>query len=379
MRPLLKTTSVCLVLGMLITLPYLFLETDLGERFIGFEKPVTVHAQAPVPCTLAGVFSATGTSGVIDNRRTGCYQWRVVYASTGFSAVSVQLEQAPDNGGIPGTWAAFTGATVVTDGTNPSTSTNTALIGVHSGAAWVRLNFVTATGTGTMSYQVWGANSTSNIAGLGLGGATGPTGPTGANGTNGMNGSTGPTGPTGVTGPTGTGGGGGLTQISQQVLGTAVPTVTFSSIAGTYTNLQLTMIVRSAASAASDNIYVQLNGDSAGNYDYVLALQTSTATAHAGNTTQTPPNTALGQVAGALDPTSYPGILTINFLNYSQTNFFKEVWVAGSSSTSASVVPVAQSAMLGWRSTAAITSILVGLSSGGNFVVGSTFTLYGLQ
>jgi hypothetical protein len=143
-------------------------------------KPVLAQS-GPVPCQVTGALTATGQSMTIDNRRTQCYQWRVAYSNFGFSAISVQLEEAPDNGGVPGTWAAFTGSSVVTDGTNPQTNTNAALIGVHSAAAWVRLNLVTATGSGTFYYQVWGANSTSNIASLGACGGTGATGPTGFN------------------------------------------------------------------------------------------------------------------------------------------------------------------------------------------------------
>lgn len=139
-----------------------------------------VHAQPTGICTITGTYTATGVSVILDNRKSGCYQWRVSYNNTGFSALSIQLEQAPNANGVPGSWAAFTGATVVTDGANPSTNTNSAIIGIHSGAAFVRLRLVTVTGTGSISYQFWGANSTSNIAS----GATGSTGATGATGSN---------------------------------------------------------------------------------------------------------------------------------------------------------------------------------------------------
>lgn len=191
-------------------------------NWVKFQPVHIVHAQAPVPCTIQGTFTASGVSAQIDNRRTGCYQWRVNYASTGFSVISIQLEEAPDAGGVPGTWAAFTGSSVVVDGSNPSTSTNSAIIGVHSGAAWVRLNLATATGMGQVTYQVWGANSTPNFNTPvgGSGGATGPTGATGATG------ATGTAGATGATGPTGSGGGGGGPTTQNVVTGSrAVGTV----------------------------------------------------------------------------------------------------------------------------------------------------------
>lgn len=154
-------------------------------------SPVIAHAQSSsqTPCVVVGTFTTSGVSTQLDNRNLGCYQFRVNYSSTGFSALSIQLEQAPDNGGVPGSWTAFTG-TAVTDGTNPSTSIVGAIIGVHSNAPWLRLNLSTVTGTGKVTYQVWGANSTQNIAKGALGGtgATGASGATGATGSSGVTG-----------------------------------------------------------------------------------------------------------------------------------------------------------------------------------------------
>ncbi len=168
--------------------------TFVNEMRVGGD----VHAQgsSQAPCTITGTFTAAGTSTQFDNRTLGCYQFRVSYNSTGFSALSIQLESAPDVSGVPGSWTAFTGATVVTDGTNPSANTNSAIIGVHSGAAWIRLNLVSKTGTGKVTYQFWGANSTQNIAGVR--GSTGATGVTGATGATGVTGATGATGATGI-------------------------------------------------------------------------------------------------------------------------------------------------------------------------------------
>lgn len=112
-----------------------------------------------VPCNIAGSFTATGDSIVLDNTRLGCYQWRVAYTSTGFSGVSISLQSANS---FNGSFADFSGATVVTDGTNPSTATTHAIIGIHSNGAFVKIHLGTATGSGTVIYQVWGANSTTS-------------------------------------------------------------------------------------------------------------------------------------------------------------------------------------------------------------------------
>lgn len=150
-----------------------------------FTSPVHAQSSAQTPCILTGQLIATGQSIQLDNRYLGCYQFRVSYNSVGFTAISIQLEFAPDNGGVPGTWVAFSGS-AVTDGTNPSVSTTGQIIGVHANAPWLRLNLVTAAGSGKLTYQVWGANSTQNIASLkgatGSQGATGATGPPGVTG-----------------------------------------------------------------------------------------------------------------------------------------------------------------------------------------------------
>lgn len=118
---------------------------------------------AQVPCNISGNFTATGDSIILDNRNNGCYQWRVAYTSTGFSGISISLQTATTS---TGSFADFAGATVVTDGANPSTSTSGAIIGIHANGAFIKLHLATATGTGKVIYQVWGANLTSNIAGL---------------------------------------------------------------------------------------------------------------------------------------------------------------------------------------------------------------------
>lgn len=211
-----------------------------------------LFAQA-APCTFQATLTATGTgagpAAYFDNRRLGCYQWRVNYSSTGFSGISIQIETAPDNGGVPGSWSAFTGATVVTDGSNPSTSTNTATIGIHANSAWIRINLATATGTGTLIYQVWGANSTGNIASkTGATGATGATGPTGPTGNTGVTGATGATGPTGATGATGTNGATGATGPTGPGLSTVTLSLTATQVQGLFVTPQLLLAAQGAGS-----------------------------------------------------------------------------------------------------------------------------------
>ena len=122
---------------------------------------------AQVPCGTNGQFTAIGVSNVINNTVNQCYVWRVSYTTQGLSALSVQLESSPDGT----TWSAFSG-TEVTDGANPNTTIDAGLIGVKATGAFVRLHLTAKTGSGTVTYRVWGANSAS-VAGLANGGSGG--------------------------------------------------------------------------------------------------------------------------------------------------------------------------------------------------------------
>lgn len=160
-----------------------------------------VHAQIPSACNRSGTFTSAGFSPAFDNTELGCYQWRITYTSSGFSVVSIQFESAPS---FSGPWTAFSGATVVIDGTNPSTDIIAATIGIHAAAAFVRIRATTLTGSGAVTWQYHGANSTLPLASAkGPSGSTGGTGPPGSTGATGVTGATGPTGSPGATGVTG--------------------------------------------------------------------------------------------------------------------------------------------------------------------------------
>jgi hypothetical protein len=101
-------------------------------------------------CPLSGSFSSTGASTSLDNRLKGCYNWRFTYVSTGFSALSIQLEGSPDGS----TWTALT--VISGDGANPATAITYATAGFHVNPSFVRVNVTAATGTGLINWQVFG-------------------------------------------------------------------------------------------------------------------------------------------------------------------------------------------------------------------------------
>lgn len=110
-------------------------------------------------CTVRNTFVITGTQ-TYDNRTPQCTNFTFSYFVSGFSAISIEVDGAPDSGGIPGLWTALTPAT----GSNPSTT----LTGVssYSGAVfpWVRINVTSVTGPGTVSFQLLG-NATASSSG----------------------------------------------------------------------------------------------------------------------------------------------------------------------------------------------------------------------
>lgn len=111
---------------------------------------------------------------------------------------------------------------------------------------------------------------------------------------------------------------------------------------------------------------VQFNGD-ASNYSLVYADGYSSTTTSGTDTKIAFTYAYTGTSAN--EPIS--GFMDI--FDYSQTDKHKTVLVRGGATTSVSMYAGR------WASTAAINLILISASTGGNFSIGSTFTLYGIK
>jgi hypothetical protein len=104
--------------------------------------------------------------------------WRLTYyasSATAFSALSIELDGAPDvNGTAPGpsdsSWTLI--STIVTQGTNPLTNTSNGTLSLQAYYPWVRVNITTLTGTGTVKAQLLGYVGTSASTGSGGGGGS---------------------------------------------------------------------------------------------------------------------------------------------------------------------------------------------------------------
>ena len=172
------------------------------------------------------------------------------------------------------------------------------------------------------------------------------------------------------------GGAPGMTRIAQQVLGSPAATVTFSSIPGTFTNLRLVATLRSDTALATTSSAIQFNGDTGANYDltYLLGSNATVSTSSStGNTSAFSSN-----IPAASGTANVAGAVTWEVFNYAGTTFDKTTNVVGylpQASTSTQQIITSGNV---WLSTAAITSMTV-LCGAGNFVAGSTFTLYGMN
>ena len=153
-------------------------------------------------------------------------------------------------------------------------------------------------------------------------------------------------------------------------------TITFSSIPSTYKHLQIRALVRSNyASSASQNAYIQFNGDTAANYSYhELTGQGSTAGA-GGSANVTGPRIINYTTTAGLANTF--GVGVVDILDYADTNKYKTYRSLNGNDQNGSGYVILFSG--NWRSTSAISSIVIGDNGGGTFQQYSSFALYGVK
>lgn len=152
--------------------------------------------------------------------------------------------------------------------------------------------------------------------------------------------------------------------IATTTLGSDTASISFTSISGSYTDL----VVIGSIGAVQDTsaLVIQFNSDTGSNYSWtrVNGDGTSAASARGTNTTY-----ISGFEIGAQ---SDPNALIVHIMNYSNTTTNKTALVRSNYSGRHT------SAVAGlWRSTSAITSILVSPSAG-NLKANTTLSLYGI-
>jgi hypothetical protein len=154
------------------------------------------------------------------------------------------------------------------------------------------------------------------------------------------------------------------TALATVTLGTAVSSVTFSSIPATYRDL---ILISDCSTASNSGIEFRINGDSGSNYPVVMMRGTPAGVSSATNS-GTYLLTAFSQ---ALSNQRYNTI--VQFMDYSATDKHKSVLIRTNYDNGASVEALAGR----WASTSAMSSLFF-QSNVGNFNAGSRFDLYGV-
>jgi hypothetical protein len=150
------------------------------------------------------------------------------------------------------------------------------------------------------------------------------------------------------------------TPIASVTLGAAAPSVTFSSIPQTYTDL---VLVVSGTTTVDGNTKIIFNSDSSSIYSSTILL--------GDGSTAVSSRIANGAALFLGGISTVQGTNIIQIFNYANTTTFKSV-IARTNSDAYAQLRVGLS-----RSTTAITTISV-TTDGTNFLTGTTFNLYGI-
>ena len=159
-------------------------------------------------------------------------------------------------------------------------------------------------------------------------------------------------------------------KIATTTLGSAASSITFSSIAASWTDLRL--VFAPIGSVAGNSIRMQLNGDTASNYSETFLYADGTTAASTNNTSVTFLTVGVGGTS------TFPKLKTLDFFSYAGSTY-KTLLLTSSDDQNAAGSDVSRHVQM-WRNTAAITSINLYLSGvSQTYAAGTTATLYGIK
>jgi hypothetical protein len=158
-------------------------------------------------------------------------------------------------------------------------------------------------------------------------------------------------------------------------------TISFTSIASTWTHLQLRGIAQSARATYSlDGMLIRFNSDSGSNYSFHY-LRGNGAAAQAGGGSSTT-NATIDSTISSTAAANVFGGFVIDILDYANTNKYKTIRSFGGFDVNGTVSGVGGYVVLAsgnWRNTNAITSISITTDYGSDFQNYSHFALYGIK
>ena len=148
---------------------------------------------------------------------------------------------------------------------------------------------------------------------------------------------------------------------------TAVPSITFTSIPSTYTDLVLVSNISQSNGYMLGRVGSSNTIDTGSNYSktYLLSNGSSVTSGRSTNATEF-------YMMSATSSSQFAPTIT-HFTNYSNTTTYKSSLARANTTSNGLAAGVGL-----WRSTAAISTIKISPSAN-NFASGSTFTLYGIK
>jgi hypothetical protein len=160
--------------------------------------------------------------------------------------------------------------------------------------------------------------------------------------------------------------------ITETVVGVAVSSITFSSIAATYRDLRLVIRSRGTVASVTCRPRLQMNADTGNNYDWSHRFIAAATGGEEGGT-----GVAFMELAifpGASATAGFVGAAEARIFNYRDTSLFKTITGQsfGSNGTAYCTIGGGQ-----WKSASAITSLTLILDAG-NFAIGTVASLYGI-
>lgn len=163
-------------------------------------------------------------------------------------------------------------------------------------------------------------------------------------------------------------------KIATTTLGSAAATITFSSIASTYTDLLVACkLPANGTSNNSDGFRFQLNGDTGSNYSATWLTNSGTTAVSSRESSAT-----RGRVGNISQTTNDVGTALVHFMNYANTTTYKTI-IGRSGNLNSNADSNVFAAVSLWRSTSAINQIVFSSSSNANFPIGTMLTIYGIK
>ena len=162
--------------------------------------------------------------------------------------------------------------------------------------------------------------------------------------------------------------------IATVTLATMSPTITFSSIPQTYTDLRLVVCAYEQEGTTITKRF-RINGDTGSNYNHVTFGATASSRYTQSEASGTGMRIASNQIG---DPASLNQLITIDILSYTGSQLKTTIHQTSSMQDVAGAGYVQKGLGL-WNSTAAINSIVLMYLNSSNWGAGSRATLYGIK